>query len=90
MTSLPAALLERLAASAVASGEVDAVFGRLDSPIGSLVLVQSAAGVVRIGFEEEPLEHVLGSVAEALGPRIVESPVETAAAREVLQAALEG
>ena len=86
----PTALLERLAASAVAAGEVDAVFGRLESPIGPLVLVQTAAGVVRIGFPEEPLDVVLGSVADALGPRIVESPVETATAREALQAALEG
>ena len=88
--SLPASLLDRLAASAVAAGEVDAVFGRLETRIGTLVLVQSAEGVVRIGFEEEPLEVVLGSVADALGPRIVESPAETAAAREGLQAALEG
>ncbi|CAA9493130.1 MAG: Methylated-DNA--protein-cysteine methyltransferase [uncultured Solirubrobacteraceae bacterium] len=90
MSSLPPSLLERLAASAVAAGEVDAVFGRLDSPFGTLTLVQSAAGVVRIGFEEEPLEAVLGSVSDALGPRIVESPAETATAREALQAALEG
>ena len=90
MSPVSRALLERLAASAVASGEVDAVFGRLESPIGTLVLVQSAVGVVRIGFEEEPLDLVLGSVADALGPRIVESSAETATAREVLQAALEG
>lgn len=87
---LPPSLLDRLAASAVAAGEVDAVFGRLETRIGTLVLVQSAEGVVRIGFEEEPLDVVLGSVADALGPRIVESPAETAVAREGLQAALEG
>ena len=88
--SLPPRLLDRLAASAVAAGEVDAVFCRLDSPIGTLALVLSAAGVVRVGFEEEPLEMVLGPVADALGPRIVESAAETAQAREALQAALEG
>jgi methylated-DNA-[protein]-cysteine S-methyltransferase len=90
MTALPASLLHRLAASAVASGEVDAVFGRVESPIGTLTLVQSTAGVVRIGFPEEPLERVLGSVADALGPRIVESRDETRDAREALQATLEG
>jgi O6-methylguanine-DNA--protein-cysteine methyltransferase len=88
--TLPAHLLDRLASSAVAAGEVDAVFCRLDSPIGTLALVQSAQGVVRIGFEEEPLASVLASVADVLGPRIVESRNETAAAREALQAALEG
>ncbi|MBA2644839.1 MAG: methylated-DNA--[protein]-cysteine S-methyltransferase [Solirubrobacterales bacterium] len=82
-------LLERLASSAVAAGEVDAVFCRIDSPIGRLLLVQSARGVVRIGFEEEPEAVVLGEVAERLGPRIVESRAETVDAREALQAYLE-
>ena len=87
---LPAGLLERFAASAVAAGEVDAVFCRLESPIGTLVLVQSARGVVRIGFEEEPLASVLGAVSGVVGARIVESRDETAPAREALQAYLEG
>ncbi len=82
-------LLERLASSAVAAGEVDAVFCRIDSPIGRLLLVQSARGVVRIGFEEEPEAVALGEVAERLGPRIVESRAETVDAREALQAYLE-
>ena len=89
-TALPPQLLERVASSAVTSRGVDAVFCRLESPIGALVLVQSALGVVRIGFEEEPLAAVLASVADAIGPRIVESREETASAREALQAALEG
>ena len=90
MTALPSALPDRLAAGAVAAGEVDAVFGSLETPIGTVTMVQSATGVVRIGFPEEPLERVLESVADALGPRIVESREETADAREALQAALEG
>lgn len=91
MTSVNAvsALLERVASSAVAAGDVDAVFCRLDSPIGRLLLVQSARGVVRIGFEEEPEAAALGQVAEAIGPRIVESRAETRDAREALQAYLE-
>lgn len=83
-------LLERLAESAVAAGAVDAVFCRLDSPIGRLLLVQSARGVVRIGFEEEPEAVALSQVAEAIGPRIVESRAETLVAREALQGYLEG
>ena len=83
-------VLERLATSAVAAGAVDAVFCRLDTPIGRLLLIQSARGVVRIGFEEEPEAVALGEVAAAIGPRIVESRAETVVAREALQAYLEG
>lgn len=83
-------LLERLATSAVAAGAVDAVFCRLDSPIGRLLLVQSARGVMRIGFEEEPEAVALSEVAAAIGPRIVESRAETLVAREALQGYLEG
>lgn len=84
------ALLERVASSAVAAGEVDAVFCRLPSPIGRLLLIQTARGVVRIGFEEEAEAAALAQVAEAVGPRIVESRAETRDARESLQAYLEG
>ena len=83
-------LLERLATSAVAAGAVDAVFCRIDIPIGRLLLVQSTRGVVRVGFEEEPEAADLGEVAAALGPRIVESRAETLVAREALQGYLEG
>jgi methylated-DNA-[protein]-cysteine S-methyltransferase len=90
MSPLPSALLESVAAAAVREGLADAVFTRLPSPLGRLLVVQGPAGLVRIGFEEEPEDHALAAVAAALGPRIVASDRELAEVRDALSAYLEG
>lgn len=90
MSPLPTTLLESVAAAAVREGLADAVFTRLSSPLGRLLVVQGPAGVVRIGFEDEPEDRALAAVAAALGPRIVASDRELAPAREALSAYLEG
>ena len=76
MTPLPDTLLEAVAAAAVREGLADAVFTRVRTPIGRLLVVQGSHGVVRVGFEEEPEDHVLAEVAvpprpadRRLGPR---------------------
>ena len=90
MTPLSEKFLDSLASAAVREGLADAVFTRLQSPIGRLLVVQGAEGVVRIGFEEEPEDLLLADVASGLGPRIVASDRELAAARDALSAYLEG
>jgi methylated-DNA-[protein]-cysteine S-methyltransferase len=90
MTPLPDSLLESLAAAAVREGLADAVFTRLSSPIGRLVVVQGPLGIVRIAFEEEPEDRVLAEVAGRLGPRVVASDRELGPARDALSAYLEG
>ena len=90
MTPLPATLLESVAAAAVREGLADAVFTRLRTPIGRLLVVQGAHGVVRVGFEEEPEDRVLAEVAGRLGPRIVGSERELAGTREALEAYFAG
>jgi len=90
MTPLPDSLLEAVAAAAVREGLADAVFTRLRTPIGRLLVVQGERGVVRVGFEEEPEDHVLAEVASRLGPRIVGSDRELAATRDTLEAYFEG
>src|SRR4051794_3776258 len=90
MTPLPAALLESVAAAAVREGLADAVFTRLASPLGRLLVVQGPEGLVRIAFEEEPEDHVLADVARVFGPRIVASNRELASERDTLSAYLEG
>lgn len=87
---LPAALLEDLAAAAVAEGLADAVFTRLDSPIGRLLVVSGPQGICRIGFEEESDDALLAEVSARLGPRIVASDAELATARDALSEYLEG
>jgi methylated-DNA-[protein]-cysteine S-methyltransferase len=90
MSPLPSALLESVASAAVSEGLVDAVFTRLATPIGRLLVVQGPEGLVRIGFEEEPEDHALATVAAALGPRIVASDRELADVRDALSGYLEG
>jgi methylated-DNA-[protein]-cysteine S-methyltransferase len=90
MTPLPDTLLESVAAAAVREGLADAVFTRLRTPIGRLLVVQGSAGVVRVGFEDEPEDRVLGEVAAHLGPRIVGSDRELAEARDTLDSYFAG
>jgi methylated-DNA-[protein]-cysteine S-methyltransferase len=90
MTPLPDTLLEAVAAAAVREGLADAVFTRVRSPIGRLLVVEGSHGVVRVGFEEEPEDHVLADVAARLGPRIVGSDRELASTREAFDAYFAG
>ena len=63
MTPLPESLLESVAAAAVREGLADAIFTRLPSPLGRLLVVQGPDGLVRIAFPEESEDHVLAEVA---------------------------
>ena len=90
MTPLPDSLLEAVAAAAVREGLADAVFTRLSTPIGRLLVVQGERGVVRVGFEEEAEDRVLAEVAARLGPRILASDRELAATRDTLEAYFAG
>jgi methylated-DNA-[protein]-cysteine S-methyltransferase len=90
MTPLSEKFLDSLASAALREGLADAVFTRLSTPIGRLLVVQGAEGIVRIGFEEEPEDRLLADVAAGLGPRIVASDRELATARDALSAYLEG
>jgi methylated-DNA-[protein]-cysteine S-methyltransferase len=90
MTPLPDSLLEAVASAAVREGLADAVFTRLNTPIGKLLVVQGPEGIARIGFEEEPEDALLAGVAAELGPRVVASDRELAGARDALSAYLEG
>ena len=90
MTPLPDSLLEAVASAAVREGLVDAVFTRLRTPLGRLLVVQGERGIVRVGFEEEPEDRVLAEVAARLGPRLVGSDRELAGTRDTLDAYFAG
>ena len=90
MTPLPDSLLEAVASAAVREGLADAVFTRLRTPIGTLVVVQGGHGIMRVAFQEEPEDHTLAEVAAHVGPRIVASDRETAAVRDALEAYFAG
>ena len=68
MTPLPESLLESVAAAAVREGLADAIFTRLNTPLGRLLVVQGPEGLVRIAFEGESEDHVLAEVAARARP----------------------
>jgi methylated-DNA-[protein]-cysteine S-methyltransferase len=88
--TLPAHLLESIASAAVREGLADAVYTHLNTPIGTLLIVQGSEGVARVGFPEEPEDALLAQVAGRLGPRIVASDRELSATRDVFSAYFEG
>jgi methylated-DNA-[protein]-cysteine S-methyltransferase len=90
MTPLPDALLESVAAAAVREGLADAVFTRLGTPLGTLLVVQGERGVARVAFPEEPEDRVLAEVASHFGPRLVASDRELSPTRETLEAYFAG
>jgi methylated-DNA-[protein]-cysteine S-methyltransferase len=90
MSPLPESLLESVAAAAVREGLADAIFTRLSTPIGRLLVVQGPQGLVRVAFESDPEDHVLAEIAAALGPNVIGSDRELAGERDALSAYLEG
>jgi methylated-DNA-[protein]-cysteine S-methyltransferase len=90
MTPLSDSLLESVAAAAVREGLADAIYTRLNTPLGRLLVVQGPKGLVRIAFEGEPEDRVLAEVVSALGPNVIGSDRELAVERDALSAYLEG
>jgi methylated-DNA-[protein]-cysteine S-methyltransferase len=96
MTPLPDHLLEAIASEAVREGLVDAVFTRMPSPIGTLLVVQGPEGVVSVGFAGPADRSSFGEdaslarVAAMLGPRVVVSDAELSKTRDILSEYLEG
>ncbi len=70
----PAADLAAALAQAEADGLVDVAYAVTDSPVGPLLVAATAAGLVRLAFEREDDDEVLGQLAERVSPRVLEAP----------------
>ena len=70
---------------AAAAGEVlDVAYTTIDSPVGSLLLAATPAGLVRVAYEVEVHDRVLDSLAQRLSPRVLRAPGRLdAAARQL-------
>ncbi|MGB6457535.1 MAG: methylated-DNA--[protein]-cysteine S-methyltransferase [Streptosporangiaceae bacterium] len=70
---------------AAAVGEVlDVAYTTVDSPVGSLLLAATPAGLVRVAYQVEGHDRVLDSLAQRLSPRVLRAPGRLdAAAREL-------
>ena len=65
------ALHARLAAAAGEAGILDVAYRTVDTPVGPLLLAATDAGLVRVAYEREDFDAVLGTLAERLSPRIL-------------------
>ncbi len=66
--------LGRLAARAEKEGLLDVAYAQVDSPLGPLTVAATERGLVRLAYPDRPLDQVLGRLAEAVSPRVLEAP----------------
>lgn len=77
-------LHERLAVDAAREHLLDVAYRTVDSPVGSLLLAATEQGLVRVAFEGEGHDGVLGVIAQRVSPRILRDDRRLdAAAREL-------
>lgn len=64
-----------VAEAAAGSGLLDVAYATLDSPLGTLLVASTPAGLVRIAFTEfEDEGEVLEEMAERISPRVLSAP----------------
>jgi methylated-DNA-[protein]-cysteine S-methyltransferase len=79
-----AALHARLAERAAADGVLDVAYSTLDTPVGTLLLAATEAGLVRVAFSIEGHDEVLQALAARISPRVLRAPARLdAASREI-------
>ena len=67
-------LHDRLADRADAQGLLDVAYRMLDTPVGTLLLAATRAGLVRVAYPTEGHDMVLAALAARVSPRILRAP----------------
>jgi methylated-DNA-[protein]-cysteine S-methyltransferase len=80
-----ASLNARLAARADEEGLLDVAYRTLETPVGTLLLAATQAGLVRVAYEREGLTTVLDRLAAEISPRILHTPRRLDAAARQLE-----
>jgi methylated-DNA-[protein]-cysteine S-methyltransferase len=68
------ALHDRLATEAAAADLLDVAYRTLDTPVGTLLLAATPAGLVRVAYASEDHDQVLAALASRISPRILNAP----------------
>ena len=77
-------LRHRLGVAAEAEGLLDVAYTTIDSPLGPLLLAATPTGLVRVAYDVEDHDRVLGTLSQRLSPRVLRAPRRLdAAAREL-------
>ncbi len=79
-----------LAERAAKEGLLDVAYAPVDSPIGTLIIAATPNGIVRIAFDNEARDTVLGELATRVSPRVLEAPARLDAARRELDEYFDG
>ena len=83
-------LTARLRLRAERDGLLDVAYATLDSPLGPLTVLVTRAGLLRISYQDEPLEATLQETADRVSPRVLEAPERTDEVRRELDEYFEG
>jgi methylated-DNA-[protein]-cysteine S-methyltransferase len=67
-------LRDALAEKAAEAQLLDLAYRRVDSPIGSLLLVATERGLIRVAFASQDHDRVLDQLATAISPRVLKAP----------------
>jgi methylated-DNA-[protein]-cysteine S-methyltransferase len=68
------ALHSRLVAEADTAGLLDIAYRTVDTPVGTLLLAATPAGLLRVAYQQEDLDKVLAGLAAKVSPRVLEAP----------------
>jgi len=90
----PALDLDRLRAAlarqAADDGLLDVAHGTYDSPLGTLTVIVTPRGLVRLSYPGEGIAAQLDELADRVSPRILEAPERTDAVRRQLDEYFDG
>jgi methylated-DNA-[protein]-cysteine S-methyltransferase len=67
-------LRTRLGAEADAAGLLDVAYRTVDTPVGTLLLAATPAGLVRVAYDIEDHSAVLAALAGRISPRVLRAP----------------
>jgi methylated-DNA-[protein]-cysteine S-methyltransferase len=74
----------RLERTAEAENLLDVAYTTVDSPVGPLLLAATPKGLVRVAYDTEDHDRVLGTLSQQVSPRVLRAPRRLdAAAREL-------
>ena len=83
-------VVEDFVTRAEAEGLLDIAYAEIDSPFGPLLLAATDRGLVRVAFDRESHDEVLGDLAGEISPRVLEQPARLDDARRQLDRYFEG
>jgi methylated-DNA-[protein]-cysteine S-methyltransferase len=69
-----ARLHQRLEDDADTAGVLDVAYRTIDTPVGTLLLAATTAGLVRVAYDIEDHDAVLAALAVRISPRVLRAP----------------